>query len=53
MPDGVLDLYTLRSERDNTIPRGFFGVLEPKHGIRRTHLLFTGTLALAGGFLMS
>jgi len=39
--------------RDNTIPRRFFGVLEPKRAIPRNNVLFTGTLALAGAFTMS
>jgi amino acid transporter len=39
--------------RDNTIPRGFFGVIEPKRGVPRNNVLFTGALALAGAFLMS
>jgi putrescine importer len=39
--------------RDNTIPRGFFGVVEPRHGIPRNNVLFTGFLALTGAFLMS
>lgn len=39
--------------RDNTIPKGFFGALDPKRGIPRNNVLFTGALALAGAFLMS
>ncbi len=39
--------------RDNTIPRGFFGAIEPKRGIPRNNVLFTGGLALAGAFVMS
>jgi len=39
--------------RDNTIPRGFFGVIESKHGIPRNNVLFTGAIALAGAFAMS
>jgi amino acid transporter len=39
--------------RDNTIPRRFFGQVEPRHGIPRNNVLFTGVLALAGAFLMS
>ena len=31
----------------------FFGVLDPKRGIPRNNVLFTGALALAGAFLMS
>jgi len=39
--------------RDNTIPRGFFGAIEPKRRVPRNNVLFTGALALAGAFLMS
>ncbi len=39
--------------RDNTIPRGFFGFVDPKRGIPRNNVLFTGALALAGAFLMT
>lgn len=39
--------------RDNTIPRGFFGVIEPRRGVPRNNVLFTGALALAGAFAMS
>src|SRR5579885_2074106 len=39
--------------RDNTIPKGFFGAIEAKHGIPRNNVLFTGGLALVGAFLMS
>jgi amino acid transporter len=39
--------------RDNTIPRGFFGAIEPRHGIPRNNVLFTGAIALAGAFAMS
>ncbi len=39
--------------RDNTIPRGFFGVIEPHRGVPRNNVLFTGALALAGAFAMS
>jgi len=39
--------------RDNTIPRGFFGVVEPRHGIPRNNVLFTGALALAFAFILT
>jgi putrescine importer len=39
--------------RDNTIPRGFFGVIEPKHGIPRNNVLFVGVLALLGAFAIT
>jgi amino acid transporter len=39
--------------RDNTIPRGFFGAIEPKHGIPRNNVLFVGVLALAGAFAIT
>jgi putrescine importer len=39
--------------RDNTIPRGFFGAIEARHGIPRNNVLFTGAIALAGAFAMS
>jgi putrescine importer len=39
--------------RDNTIPRGFFGAIEPKRGIPRNNVLFVGALALAGAFAMT
>lgn len=39
--------------RDNTIPRSFFGAIEPKRGVPRNNVLFTGAVALAGAFLMS
>jgi putrescine importer len=39
--------------RDNTIPRGFFGVIEPRHGVPRNNVLFVGVLALAGAFAMT
>jgi amino acid transporter len=39
--------------RDNTIPRGFFGVIESRRGVPRNNVLFTGALALAGAFAMS
>ncbi|HVN06124.1 MAG TPA: APC family permease [Bryobacteraceae bacterium] len=39
--------------RDNTIPRGFFGAIEPKHGIPRNNVLFVGALALIGAFTMT
>ena len=39
--------------RDNTIPRGFFGVIEPKRRIPRNNVLFIGAISLVGAFLIS
>ncbi len=39
--------------RDNAIPRGFFGAIDPKRGVPRNNVLFLGALALAGAFAMS
>ena len=39
--------------RDNTIPRGFFGAIEPKRGIPRNNVIFVGVLALAGAFAIT
>jgi putrescine importer len=39
--------------RDNVIPRGFFGVLEPRRGTPRNNILLTGALAFVGASLLS
>jgi len=39
--------------RDDAIPKGFFGVIDPRRGIPRNNVLFTGALILVGGFLIS
>jgi putrescine importer len=39
--------------RDNAIPKRFFGAIEPKQGIPRNNVLFTGVLALCGAFVLS
>ncbi len=39
--------------RDNAIPTGFFGAIEPKRGIPRNNVLFTGALILIGALTMS
>jgi amino acid transporter len=39
--------------RDNTLPRSFFGVIEPKRRIPRNNVLFTGVLALIGAFTLT
>jgi amino acid transporter len=39
--------------RDNAIPSGFFGAIEPKRGIPRNNVLFTGALILVGALTMS
>src|SRR5438067_3707036 len=39
--------------RDNAIPKSFFGAVEGKHGIPRNSVLFVGTIALIGAFLLT
>jgi amino acid transporter len=39
--------------RDNALPKSFFGAIDPKHHIPRNNVLFTGAVALVGGFLLS
>jgi putrescine importer len=39
--------------RDNALPKSFFGAIDPKRHIPRNNVLFTGALALVGGFLLS
>ncbi len=39
--------------RDNAIPKFFFGVVEGKHGIPRNSVIFVGTIALIGAFLLT
>ncbi len=39
--------------RDDALPKHFFGVIEPRHGIPANNVLFVGGVALAGAFLMS
>lgn len=39
--------------RDNALPKSFFGVIDPKRHIPRNNVLFTGAVALVGGFLLS
>src|SRR5579864_6955208 len=38
--------------RSNALPKGFFGVVDPKHRIPRNNVLFVGALALGGAFLL-
>src|SRR5271166_2019852 len=38
--------------RSNALPKGFFGVVDPKHRIPRNNVLFVGVLALGGAFLL-
>jgi putrescine importer len=38
--------------RSNALPKGFFGVVDPKHRIPRNNVLFVGALALCGAFLL-
>ena len=35
--------------RDNALPRGFFGAVDPRRDVPRNNVLFIGVLALAGG----
>jgi amino acid transporter len=39
--------------RDNALPKSFFGVIDPKRHIPRNNVLFTGAVALVGGFLLT
>ncbi|MBI4876301.1 MAG: APC family permease [Acidobacteria bacterium] len=39
--------------RDNSIPKAFFGALDPKTRIPRNNVLITGVVILAGAFLMT
>jgi len=39
--------------RDNSIPRSFFGVVDPKTRVPRNNVLLTGAVILAGAFSMS
>ena len=39
--------------RDNALPRGFFGAVEPRRRIPRNNVLLIGGLALAGAFVMT
>lgn len=39
--------------RENTLPKSFFGVLDPKRAVPRNNVLFLGAVTLAGGFLLS
>lgn len=39
--------------RDNTLPAGFFGYVDPRTKIPSRNVLFSGALALAGAFLIS
>lgn len=36
--------------RDGAIPKSFFGAIEPRRGIPRNNVLFTGALVLIGAF---
>src|SRR5208282_989070 len=38
--------------RSDALPKGFFGVVDPKHRIPRNNVLFVGALALCGAFLL-
>ncbi len=39
--------------RSNALPKSFFGALDPKHRIPRNNVIFVGSIALAGAFLVS
>jgi len=39
--------------RGNAIPKSFFAAIEPKRRIPRNNVLFVGTLALAGAYILS
>jgi amino acid transporter len=39
--------------RDNAIPRGFFGVIDPRTRIPRNNILLVGAIALGGAFSMN
>jgi putrescine importer len=39
--------------RDNALPKSFFGRIDPRTQIPRNNVLFTGALALAGGFVLN
>lgn len=39
--------------RGNAIPKSFFGVIEPRRRIPRNNVLFVGTLALVGAYILS
>jgi amino acid transporter len=39
--------------RDNSLPRSFFGALDPKTRIPRNNVLLTGAIVLAGAFAMT
>jgi len=39
--------------RGQRIPKSFFGVVKGKHGIPRNSVLFVGSLALIGAFLLT
>ncbi|MBI1896103.1 MAG: APC family permease [Acidobacteria bacterium] len=39
--------------RDNALPRGFFGYVDPRRHVPRNNIILIGVLALAGSHLMS
>jgi amino acid transporter len=39
--------------RDDALPRGFFGVIDPKRGIPRNNVLLVGAISLVGAFTMT
>jgi putrescine importer len=39
--------------RSNALPRGFFGVVDPKRHVPRNNVLFVGVVALIGAFVLN
>jgi len=39
--------------RDNSLPRGIFGVIEPRHQVPRNNVLIVGAIALVGALLLT
>ena len=39
--------------RSNALPRGFFGVIDPKRRVPRNNVIFVGVVALIGAFILN
>jgi putrescine importer len=39
--------------RSNALPKSFFGVVDPKHGVPRNNVLFIGVIVLIGSFFLT
>ena len=39
--------------RSNALPRGFFGVVDPKRHVPRNNVIFVGVVALIGAFVLN